>query len=303
MGNSLFQKVAIGTAQFGLDYGIANKNGQVDLEEVGRILNYAKKYGINSIDTAKAYGNSEKNIGKYINACSSKDWAIVTKIGKGQQGLKSKIRDSIEKLKIIPHTILAHSVSDYLDIPFCDELHQLKDMLGIQKVGVSTYTVDDINEVLSAKIPDVIQCPLNILDTKLYRNGILDEIKGHGIEIHIRSVFLQGLFYLSDEELKKKFPDVISAIKKLLFISNNAGVTLPELSLLWVLSLDQVDKVIIGVDSVKQLKIHINSIGKKVYIKSIDEACGLEYENENVLNPLLWGNNIIGTSNNKDFNQ
>jgi len=288
MVNNLFKKIAIGTAQFGMKYGIANNNGQIEQSESISILNFAQSKGIDTIDTAKNYGNSEDIIGNYINEYPNGDWKIITKVIKKGGELKTQIYDSIHKLNTEPYTVLAHSAEDYLDPLFCKELHELKNIREIQKIGVSVYTIDEIKKVLSRKLPDIIQCPLNILDNKLFREGILDEIKGHGIDVYIRSVFLQGLFYLSKEDIKINFPDVFQTLEQLRSISQNAGITLSELSLLWVSSLDQVDKVIIGVDSVEQLKAHINTLNKEVDHILFKKSLSINYENENILNPSLW---------------
>ena len=142
--------------------------------------------------------------------------------------------------------------------------------------------------MLAAKTPDIIQCPLNILDTRLYRNGILDKMKANGLEIHVRSVFLQGMFYLPDKILQQSFSDVLPTIRKLRTIAQNADLTLAELSLMWVCSLEQVDKVIIGVDNVEQLMDHIKTLNKNINTAIFEEALSIKYENENILNPSLW---------------
>ena len=289
---NLSNKIAIGTAQFGMEYGISNKNGQIKQNEVRNILNFARSNNIDTIDTAKVYESSEETIGNYIKDYPDEYLKIITKVNKKGGSLEAQIYDSIDKLKTSPVTVLAHFAADYLDPVFCKELHQLKNIKEIQQIGVSVYTIDEIKKVLSVKQPDIIQCPLNILDTKLYRKGILDEIKGHKIDIHIRSVFLQGLFYLCDEDIKRSFPDALPTIERLMSISQNAGITLAELSLLWVTSLNNVDKVIIGVDSVDQLKNHIKTLNKKVDHAIFEEALSIKYENESILNPSLWTENL-----------
>lgn len=288
MGNTLHKKIAIGAAQFGFDYGVANKNGQVKKDEVSQILDFAQRQGINTIDTAKDYGNSEETIGSYINDYQDAYWEIITKVNKEGGDLETQIDDSIDKLNTAPYAVLAHSAADYLDPIFCNKLHQMKNIRKILKIGVSVYTIDEISKVLDVTPPDIIQCPLNILDTKLYKNGILDKIKSYNINIHIRSVFLQGLFYLSKEDIKISFPDLLPTIERLISISNNAGITLAELSLLWVSSLEQVDKIIIGVDSIDQLKDHVITLNKKVDHIIFEESLSINYENESILNPSLW---------------
>tara|TARA_Y100000590_G_C15732063_1_gene1017372 strand:- start:2047 stop:2928 length:882 start_codon:yes stop_codon:yes gene_type:complete len=286
--NSYYEKLIIGTAQFGMPYGIANNKGQVDEIGVEKILNFAYKEGINTIDTAMGYGNSEETIGHYLKEYVYQRWSIITKISGSKYKLYEKLSHSIDKLGKTPYAVLAHSTDDYLKPTFLDELYKIKDSLQIKQIGVSVYTKKHIDLILSSTIPDIIQCPLNILDTRLYRYGILDKLKEKNIRIHIRSVFLQGLFYLPDKILQNNFSDVFPTIKQLRTIAQNAGLTLAELSLLWVCSLDQVDRVIIGVDTVDQLITHINTLTKIINYNVFEEALSINYENEKVLNPSLW---------------
>jgi len=286
--NSINRKLIIGTAQFGMPYGIANYNGQIGKMEVEKILNFAYKAGINTIDTATGYGNSENIIGHHLKKHVNQRWFIITKVSGSKDKLYDQLSQSIDKLGTTPSGVLAHSIDDYLETIFCDESDKIKKNFVIEKVGVSIYTEEHIDRVLAAKIPDIIQCPLNILDTRLYRNGILDKMKANGLEIHVRSVFLQGMFYLPVKILQHNFNDVFPTIKLLKTIAQKAGLTLAELSLLWVCSLEQVDKVIIGVDNVEQLKAHLETLKKQVEPNIYEEALSIIYENEFFLNPSLW---------------
>ena len=285
---SLSNKLAIGTAQFGLNYGIANPNGRVNANQIQSILDFAHEKGINILDTAKAYGNSEKSIGNYLKL-TEKTWHIVTKISDSDKNLIEQILDSKEKLTVLPTIILAHSANLFLDPMFQSKLQETKDKKLVHSIGVSLYSEEEINQVLDSEIkPDVIQLPMNILDTRLYRCGVLSKLFDRGIEIHVRSAFLQGLFYLSKAELEDGFEDVIPYLEKLKSISTDIGLTLSELSLLWLVNLKEVSKVIIGVDNVNQLKNHLDTLQKNVDSSVFEEALSLQYENEKILNPSLW---------------
>ena len=271
-----------------MPYGIANYKGKVSKVEVETILNFAYKAGINTIDTATGYGNSENIIGHYLKKHVTQKWFIITKVSGSKDKLYDQLSQSIDKLGATPSGVLAHSIDDYLGTIFCDKPDKIKKKFLIEKIGVSIYEEEHIDRVLAAKTPDIIQCPLNILDTRLYRNGILDKMKANGLEIHVRSVFLQGMFYLPDKILQQSFSDVLPTIRKLRTIAQNADLTLDELSLMWVCSLEQVDKVIIGVDNVEQLMDHIKTLNKNINTAIFEEALSIKYENENILNPSLW---------------
>ena len=281
-------KIVIGAAQFGMHYGIANKLGRVTSDEVEKILNYAYKKGINGIDTAAAYGNSEKIIGNYLKKYDDQKWLITTKVSGSIDKLYNQFCKSIDSLSLKPNAILAHSATEYLEPAFWNELKKIKDKFEIENLGVSLYTKETINSLLVNNIPRIIQCPLNLIDTKLFRSGFLDKLKEKNIKVHIRSVFLQGMFYLSDKVIENKFKDALPVIKELRSIAKKEELTLAELSLLWVMSLDQVDKVIIGVDNIDQLIAHINTLNKNINPAVFEKALSINYENEEILNPSLW---------------
>ena len=286
--SELVDKIILGTAQFGMNYGIANQNGQISEDEIKKILDLAWNHGIKTLDSAKVYGNSEEQIAKYLTKNTKNTWIIITKFTHVDTTLSNQIKYSTNKLTTKPSIVLAHSAKLFLDDKFQKELSYLKRNYSL-KIGVSLYTKEEIYQVLNSNIkPDVIQLPMNILDTRLHRNGALDKIYENGVEIHVRSVFLQGLFYLSEDQISKHFIDVLPYLKKMKSIAKKSNLTLSELSLLWLTSLRQVSKVIIGVDNSSQLKSHIETLNKNVGNSSFDEILSIHYENNNILNPSLW---------------
>jgi len=280
-------KLAIGTVQFGMDYGIANQNGQVSEMGAYSILDFAYENEINTLDTAKDYGKSEVSIGNYLKQTGN-SWDIITKVSNANN-ITEQIQDSTEKLTVKPTTVLAHSADLFLEPRFQSEVQKAKDNELINSFGVSLYNEKEINHVLESELkPEVIQLPMNILDTRIYQQGLLGNLFEKGIEIHVRSAFLQGLFYLSKIDLEDRFEDAIPSLEKLKSISATAGLTLPELSLLWLVNLKEVTKVIIGVDNLDQLKTHLKTLKKNVHSSVFEEALSIHYENENILNPSLW---------------
>ena len=281
-------KLALGSAQFGMPYGIANTRGKISQIEVIKILDLARKNNIDTIDTAKNYGDSESSIGKYVKRYPDFNWKIITKIASNNDSIIKQITDSVEKLNVLPNVVMAHNAKLYINKKFQIELKEILRKFNL-KIGVSVYDETDINQVLNSDLkPDVIQVPMNILDTALYQKKIISKLYQQNIEIHVRSVFLQGLFYLDDSVLKKQFSDVVPYIKKLRLIAKNANLTISELSLLWVASLDQISKIVIGVDSLYQLKSHFSTLNKNINNIFFEEALNINYNNSNITNPSLW---------------
>ena len=195
--NSLIKKLAIGSVQFGQKYGISNKNGIVIPKEVHAILNLANENGIDTIDTAKEYGRSENVIGQYINEKKTK-WKIISKYKNYDEGIMHQFLRSAKLLNTKPTIVLAHNVNFYMDSRFQKEVQQLRDEGFIKKIGVSIYSKKEIDIVLKSKLkPEVVQLPINILDNRLYHYGCLERLVAEKVQIHARSIFLQGLFYLT----------------------------------------------------------------------------------------------------------
>ncbi len=288
--DSAIKKLVIGSAQFGQKYGISNNRGMVETKDVIAILDLAYKNGINTIDTAKGYGVSEIIIGNYIRQKKTL-WKIISKYENYHEGkgIIQQIQESTDLLGTSLETILAHNVNLFLDPRFQYEVQQAKDRGLVKSVGVSIYSNKDIDLILASDlIPEIIQLPLNILDTRLYHKGSLKLLTEKKIHIHVRSVFLQGLFFLNPIKIEKKFKDVIPTLSKLQNIARNSGLTISELSLCWVASLDCVDKVIIGVENSKQLQSHLSLLKKPRKSLSFKEALSLKYQNKKILNPVLW---------------
>ena len=202
----LNNKLVIGTAQFGLDYGISNQKGKTSLQEAHSILDLMKRKNLFELDTAKTYGDSEKVLGLYFKNNPQCDWNVTTKITEMKNSIVLQLKDSEKKLFLKPNILLAHTLEIFQNSKFQLSVKSLKKKKLVKKMGVSLYSEDDVKRVISSScIPDIIQLPMNILDTRLYRRGVIDKICNSGIEVHIRSVFLQGLFYLPNKMIKKKF--------------------------------------------------------------------------------------------------
>lgn len=272
-----------------MPYGIANRKGQVYHKEISAILDLAWDNGIDTLDTAKVYGASEEFIGNCLKNKPENRWKIITKLSDSVNSIYDQIQDSTQKLTLLPSAILAHSSKLFLKKEFQSELTIAREKQLISKTGVSLYSENEINKVVNSVYkPEVIQLPLNILDTRLYRNGVLFQLFEKEIEIHVRSAFLQGLFYIEEAKLKNYFSDVVPYICRLRSFAKEIGITLAELSLLWLVSLEEVSKVVIGIDNVNQLEEHLETLEKNVDPTVFEEILSINYENEQILNPSLW---------------
>ena len=285
----LVPKLVLGTAQFGMNYGVANRGGQVTVEEASKIIEAGQRIGIDTLDTAEAYGNSEEIIGQCFSNLRHKNIRVITKVSDRCVDIDERIRQCYRRTSVRPKALLAHSAALFSDTSFQLALGRFRDRDPGIKIGVSLYNEREINQVLRAKFPpEIVQVPLNILDSRLYHSGILGEIKGRRIEVHARSIFLQGLFYLPLKDVSVQLPAAVPYLAHLSELAGQDGLTVSEMSLLWVASLEEVDRILIGVDNCAQLFSHLTTLGKDVNPETLNRALSLKCEQESVLNPSLW---------------
>lgn len=282
------KKIVIGTAQFGMKYGVSNKIGKIKSSEIFKILNYSKNNGIKYLDTANAYKKSENEIGNYLKKTKNK-FNVITKYSlKNNLTLEDQFFNSLKSLGCVPNIILAHSYKDYLNPNFHKIIKKIKKKYFIKYVGVSLYNVNELNKILKYKKPDIIQIPLNILDKSFLNKDILKNLKRKKILIHGRSIFLQGLFFKSKKFIFKNFKDIETKYKLLTTIANTEKMNLGELSLCWAFNLKYVDNIVIGVDSLTHLKKNINIIKKKLSKNTYSQIDKINIKNNKIIKPYLW---------------
>ena len=169
-----------------------------------------------------------------------------------------------------------------------DGIKYLKQKGLIKKFGVSVYSNEELEKVLEFKEIDLIQLPFNILDNNNLRGKIIQKAKNNGVEVHTRSTFLQGLFFKDTNELKNSLKPLKKSLNFMKDISKNNNVAIQNLALGYVYSQKNIDNVLIGVDTLEQLEININSIEKKISNLEIKEIEKIKIEDINLLNPSNW---------------
>lgn len=257
-------RICIGTAQFGLPYGITNARGKVPEKEVSEILAKAAQFGINMLDTAQAYGDSQTIIGRNLPLNNSIH--IVTKLSAQLRtvfSLQDKSRldniffKSCEELGVDSiDTLLLHS-SDDLRKPgsrFLEEwLFSLRDRGLVKRLGVSIYTKEDLRFV-NSNLLDLVQLPLSLYDQRLLNDGTIESLVTSGVALHARSVYLQGLLL----QPVNKWPDwVANELRdhhnELVRYSLGRGCGLIDLALGFVKEQTNLEAVVIGISSMEEL--------------------------------------------------
>ena len=281
-----------------MNYGISNVHGKTDRSEVKKILQYAYNHQIDIIDTAALYGNSENVIGDSIDC--NHDWKIITKTPNFlnahiDDSCVKKLRDSFENSLINlnmkrVYGLLIHSCDDLLksggDRLF-KEMKSLQSIGLVGKIGVSVYSDNQIEAVLNRFDIDLIQLPINILDQNLLVNGWLKKIKKKGIEIHARSVFLQGLLLMPRHDVPVYFSPIYDNIDTFISCAHELSLSCSELSLGFVQNIKEIDKIIVGVNTVEQLRASVEIEAKHIDI-NIAKFRTISVNNPSFTNPSLW---------------
>ena len=277
-------KLALGTVQFGLDYGILNTTGQAPLEEVKKVLKLAKEHNIDTLDTAARYGNSEQVLGEV----GVNNYRIITKTTPLKNGVDRVIKgfyQSLDNLNIGQvDGLLIHNIDDVKDKRFGDLFHKLNELKEeglINKIGFSTYTPDQVDFLLENFDFDLIQVPFNIFDTRLIEGGQLQALKKKNIEIHARSIFLQGVL-LDFDNLSSYFSTWKGRFNEYQTIAKEKELSLLEYALNFVLAVQEIDRVLVGVNSELQLKGILQAINKR------SDLSAYPINEINLLNPSLW---------------
>ena len=298
MKNDLIKKLCLGTVQFGFDYGIANKRGKPSRKEIFDILNYAHDAGIETLDTAHSYGDSEDLIGSFI-AKSGKGFNIISKTphfevnaANVRDGLSETLR-RLEQESIYGY--LLHDFKDMHSVPghkpgLWPEMESLRDA-GTERIGFSLYKTEELRYLIENEIEfDIIQAPFNILDQRF--KGYFNILKEMHTEVYARSVFLQGLFFERRDRIKRDFNSAWGHLNEIDRISKKYGIPVAALCLSFVMLNDSIDKVIIGVDSLKQLKENIGSLKYMDRANEMREELDLgsfSIEDEDIILPVNWG--------------
>lgn len=256
----MVERLAIGTVQFGLEYGIANQQGKVTYEEAKSILKLAKNNKINMLDTAISYGNSEEVLGgigvSYWNVISKLP-AIPDDCDNVNLWLNNIVTTSLKRLNVASlYGLLLHRPQQLLGANG-DDLYQglqrLKSSGKVKKIGVSIYEPSELDAICGQYEIDIVQAPLNIVDHRIVESGWLSSLSEQGIELHVRSVFLQGLLLMSASERPQKFNKWASLWSNWDEWLSENNLTPLQACLQYVLSFSDIKKVIVGVDSLQQL--------------------------------------------------
>jgi aryl-alcohol dehydrogenase-like predicted oxidoreductase len=296
-----WRKIGLGTAQWGMDYGISSSSGKTDSTEVSNILSFARKTGIKLIDTASLYGDAESVLGRqkidhFLLVTKTPQFAQSEIYSKDVDKMLKDFNNSLSLLKLDNiYGLLIHHADDLLAPGgelLTDALMSLRDRGLVKKIGVSIYD-PDIIEILSKRIDlDIVQLPLNVFDQRAIHNGSLDLLDELGVEVHARSAFLQGLLLMPLSDVHQyffKWYDLLSAWHKRCGLH---GITPLQSSLGFVLGQNAVDYCVVGFERLEQLEdVYASSSSSSSSSSSLInqfDYSNFFIEDDGLINPRNW---------------
>lgn len=270
MDNDRARRIGLGTVQWGLDYGVANKSGRTTDQIVERILVRAGQAGANLLDTAAAYGEAEDVIGRLRSAdpfeVITKTIAYDTRLQVGSARVSHVIegfRRSLSRLQRDSVSGLLVHHSEELLAPHGLELWArlvgLKEEGRVGRLGASVYAPDQLEDLLASFPLEIVQLPFNVFDQRFLRSGLLDRLHRMGVEVHIRSAFLQGVVLMQDGVLPPFLGALAPAHALWRKETAGAGMSFVGSALGFCLQHPAVSRVIVGCDSAEQADMLFNA--------------------------------------------
>lgn len=280
--------IILGTAQLGGNYGICASNLNITQQNTNEILELFKYHGSSYIDTAQSYGNSEVLLGN----AGLDNLNIITKINSHSKNIRDSICKSLERLKQESlYAVMVHDASGLYGSEgskLWSSLERCREEGLIEKIGVSIYSPSDLEKIIPTYPVEIVQSPFNILDRRLIQSGWYEKLNGKNIELHIRSVFLQGLLLLGKKFRPKyyaKWNIVFGKYDQLLL---DLKISALSLCLNYALTVCKNTNIVVGVNSKKEL-IEIYkavNLNKKLDIDKINLL--LETSDEMLIDPRNW---------------
>jgi aryl-alcohol dehydrogenase-like predicted oxidoreductase len=284
-------KLALGTAQFGLAYGIANTTGQLSESESRAIVDLARMSGIDTVDTAVAYGSSEARLGQI----GVRDFRVVTKLPALPDGepdpaawVASSVGASLRALRCERvYGLLLHRPAQLLGLrgdSIARALEAVKAEGLVAKIGVSVYDPSELDELQRQMTLDLVQAPFSVFDQRLLSSGWIARLTELGTELHVRSAFLQGLLLMPATQRPRQFARWASAFESYDAWLADTGLTPVQACLRFACGIAGVDRVVVGVDRRAQLAELVEAAAGPPVVPPVT----LAVSDPDLVNPARW---------------
>lgn len=288
-------KLVLGTAQFGLDYGISGGN-RVPVAEAHNILSLARAADVNSLDTAPVYGDSETVLGQYL-AAEPDSFRVITKVPPLDKAdnpaavLRETFHGSLKRLGLDRvYGLMMHRASDLLGAngeQIYAALAALQSQGLVERIGISVYQPEEIEAVMAHYPIGIVQVPLNVMDQRFLQEGLFERLREGGVEIHVRSVFLQGLLLLPWNRIPAYFSRWHALFDRYSGWIKESGLSPVAACLQFAHQQSMIDGIVTGVDNALQFE-EILAAAETVGGLELPDAGKLACLDEALINPSCW---------------
>jgi len=291
-------RITLGTVQFGLNYGVANQTGKPSFEQVCGILRQAYAGGVDTLDTAAGYGDSEEVLGKALKQLGlSGKMRVVTKVGalpvdltaaEAAARIEASVVKSVRLLGVERLELcLFHRQENLI---YTEQLLALRDRGLIAAAGVSVVNPDGARTALALRELKAIQLPSNLLDRRFTHSGVTEAAHQAGIIVFVRSTYLQGLLLMEDSKVPAHLQEVIAIRRPLRAIAEKAGIPFGEMALRAMLSRPDLSSLVVGVDTAEQLQANLTLFAKGPLPADVFAAINATTVNPSLflINPSEW---------------
>lgn len=292
------ERLVLGTAQLGMSYGVANRSGRPDAADARAMIAAAWEGGIRTFDTAQGYGDSETVLGSIIHDFGlENEIRVITKLHPGidhrRRDVLAEAVDHSLRLLQIPriHALLLHREEqmDLLKDGLAESLHHFVAEGKVGHIGVSVYSPERGLAALDEDVIDIVQLPASIVDQRAARAGIDKRAKEKNKEIHIRSIFLQGLLLLDPRDVPPKLAFSVPVLEEFGRLIAGFGLTGREAAIGYIKKRFPESPVLFGAETTEQVRENIRSWQSNVPEALIGVVENLFPEvDERVVNPSLW---------------
>ena len=296
-------ELCLGTVQFGMDYGISGQK-QPSVEQAVEMLDYAVQNGINTIDTANAYGTAEDVVGAFLRkkTVPRESLWIISKFRPNLLDdvkenayyavMKENLTNTLERLGVdYLDTYLLHSARYVYNDAIIATLNRFKQEGYTRKVGVSVYEVDEAQKCIERENIDFMQLPYSVFDQRMKAGGVFDLAKkqGNTTQIHSRSAFIQGLILMEENEVPDFLAKARPIVRKISEMCRKYEISRISLAMNYVKQEESISHLVFGVDNIEQLKENI-----EIFQEDIDRNVIREISREfsdieaDIVMPSLW---------------
>ena len=296
-------ELCLGTVQFGMDYGISGQK-QPSVEQAVEMLDYAVQNGINTIDTANAYGTAEDVVGAFLRrqTVPRESLWIISKFRPNLLDdvkenayyavMKENLTNTLERLGVdYLDTYLLHSARYVYNDAIIATLNRFKQEGYTRKVGVSVYEVDEAQKCIERENIDFMQLPYSVFDQRMKAGGIFDLAKkqGNTTQIHSRSAFIQGLILMEENEVPDFLAKARPIVRKISEMCRKYEISRISLAMNYVKQEESISHLVFGVDNIEHLKENI-----EIFQEDIDRNVIREISREfsdieaDIVMPSLW---------------